>query len=482
MPRLEMAGWIALVIIGLAAVITRFVNTEVAPPGFHVDEAAVSAHVLCLAQSGRTLDGAHWPLMTPVVGGGYSTLAYQAPAVVWTDLNGDSIGAMRGFAAMCGALSVAGIFFGALFASESRKVAILAAVSAAISPWAFQFSRIAWDPAVAPLYLSWALATLFFAVSSRAARSRWMEWAAAGASALFFAAACLCYPPLRMQVPLVLLGFVVWKRRWVRAHLPAAAAFVVVFGVCTAELWILTATGTIQGRFDDLSVFGSFYWRDHGVTSRPMMFVDGTWLLVKNFFAHFTPSYLLLSGDTNLRHSTQAFGEWSWLDAVALLVGAAVLIWRRKRPAAWMAFAAFGYVAGVLPSALTWENVPHALRSIGALPFLGMLAGGAIESVREGVARVSRFVAPATAAIALIFFGAFLPVFFVEYPQRAADAFHKGATDQLMRPEIARMLASSYEQQPQDSRDSGYPLLAQRYFELRAGAIECTPGRTRPGN
>src|SRR5690242_10750610 len=201
--------------------IMRFVGVDRAPPGFYVDEAAVSAQVFCLAQGGHTLDGARWPLLTPVLGGGYSSIAYQAPAVAWAKVNGGSIAAMRRFAALCGALAVIGVFLAALWANETEAAtapgprafaslrmttATVAAVSAAISPWAFQFSRIAWDPAVAPVYLSWALAALFLAVRPNERRD-WVSRIAIVASALLFGAACLCYPPLRMQVPLVLLAF-----------------------------------------------------------------------------------------------------------------------------------------------------------------------------------------------------------------------------------------------------------------------------------
>jgi len=349
--------------------------------------------------------------------------------------------------------------------------ATLAAVSAAISPWAFQFSRIAWDPAVAPMYISWALAALLFAVRDSEGRRKWVTWIAIAASALLFGAACLCYPPLRMQVPLVLLAFVVWKRRWVREHLLLTCGFVAVFVAATAQLWLLTINGTIQGRFDELSVFGASYWIQRGVTTRGGLLLNGAWLFAKNFFAHFAPSYLLISGDANLRHSTQMFGEWSWLDALAIVAAGVVLVRRRRRPGALMNFAAFGYIAGVLPSALTWEGVPHALRSIGALPFLCILVAGAITTVADDMGKAGRFLPVATAGIAFVFLAAFVPVFFVAYPPQAADMFDAPAAEKLSQPELARMLASPSEEQPM--RTSGYPTLPIQYYELRAGAIRC---------
>lgn len=81
-----------------------------------------------------------------------------------------------------------------------------------------------------------------------------------------------------------------------------------------------------------------------------------------------------LGGDNNLRHSTGSFGILSWPEILILFSG--LLLWVIKRK--WNAVAVFlvlGLLAGVSPAALTWEGVPHALRSIGAWPFYALLAG-----------------------------------------------------------------------------------------------------------
>ena len=168
---------------------------------------------------------------------------------------------------------------------------------------------------------------------------------------------------------------------------------------------------------------------------------------------------------------SQMFGEWSWFDALAIVSATVVLVRRRKRPSGWMTFAAFGYVAGVLPSALTWEGVPHALRSIGALPFLCVLVGGTIATLADAAVKARRFIPITAAGVAFVFLAAFLPVFFVDYPPRAADMFDAPAAEKLSQPDLARMLASPSEEQPVQA--SAYPTLAIQYYELRAGAIRC---------
>lgn len=443
----------------------RFYRTADFPPGFYRDEAAVSAHVLCLAQSGRTLDGARWPLMAPVLGGGYSTIAWQAPAAAWTRVAGGSIGALRAFAALCGVMTIGGVFCFALFAAGSTRVAGFAALSAAVSPWAFQFSRIAWDPAIAPVYLAWALALLCFSIAPRATASRIIGWIALLASAGLFAAACISYPPLRAQVPFVLAAFLVWKFEYARAHAGRVIAFTATLLVCTGPLLLLTGSGAIQGRFDALSVFNSAYWAQQGVTSPATVALHGSWLLAKNLLAHFTPSYLLVSGDASLRHSTQAFGIWSWLDALALVGAAIVLLRRRERLTGWVAFVAAGYLAGVLPAALTREGIPHALRSIGALPFLAVLVGTAIEALGRGLPRLRSLAPIAASGVALVFAAVFWRTFFVSYPAAAGAAFDASFVERLRTPDSLRVFVSG--------EGRSYPAQALRYYELRAGFVRC---------
>ena len=472
--RAKTAAWLALVAIVLVATALRFYRTDL-PDGFYRDEAAITANAICLAESGRTLDGAHWPLITEVLGGGHSSIVWLAPAVVWSRVVGTSIPEERALVAVCGALVVAGVFVFGWFATGSRRVGAYAALAAAVSPWAFQFSRVAWDAAIAPVYLAWALALLCWASSQRATESRrWLRWSTIALAALLFAAACISYPPERVQVPLVLLAFLIWKRSFARAHLPEVAGFAAVFVAATANLWLLTASGAIQGRYAALSVFNAGYWADAGITSPASIRAHGLWLFTKNFFAHFSPTYLLMSGDAEARHSTQLLGEWSWLDALAFAGATCVAFIKRARPSGWVIFAAFGYVAAVIPAALTREGVPHALRSIGALPFLAVLVGTAIESIGDRLPRVRHFLPAATSAVALGCLVALYGAFFGNYALGAGDAFDVKVVNQLLDPEfIDRLVAADRAGNLRADEPQSYPLLAIRYYELRSGLVRC---------
>ncbi|RYZ76386.1 MAG: hypothetical protein EOP05_05190, partial [Proteobacteria bacterium] len=307
MPLLLVAALVFLA--GLA----RFAFLELAPPGFYIDEAAISAQVICLRQSGADLFGHHLPLFADVLGGGFATPAYLYSGVVWTSIFGDSVSSFRGLAAFYSVLFIGGTYLLGLRFWKSQPAAWLCALAAALSPWGFQFARIAWDPGLAPAFSVWAFALLWVPESGNGKRSVWLQ--------TFLGSVCLSlaaytYPPLRVQLAIMTpfalyLLFVRERRDWRRA-----AMFVAVATVLSLPLLKMTLSGELQARFAMLSVFNPDYLRQFGEPS----FGLGLLQLLKNFASHFTPSYLILSGDANLRHSTGSFGEWSWLDLFGFTV------------------------------------------------------------------------------------------------------------------------------------------------------------------
>ena len=440
----------------------RFVDITESPPGFYIDEAAISAQVICVRQAGQNLQGQKWPLFTEVLGGGYATPAYLYPAAVWTSLFGDSIASFRSFAAFSSVLFIFGSFVFARRFWRTPEAAYLCALAAAISPWVFQFARIAWDPALAPAYLVWAFALLW-----TQGRFRIFELALSG---LLFSLASYVYPPLRVQIAIILpfavVGLVfVWKRDWKQYLLPAAVAF-----VASLPLIALTLSGEIQARFQKLSVFNPDYLlQAFGSTS----FINGLRAVFANLEVHFSPSYLFMRGDANLRHSTGGFGIWSWLDDLGLLtaLGTFLLIisGRAKMNVAKFAvsFVIAGYLAGLLPAAMTGESNPHALRSFGAVVFLVLGVGGGLSLLW----RISWWTRSAVVGTACAYFLVFVHFYFIEYPKIAGPWFGTEITD------LAQQLSSENRILEMNdilkARDVAYASMAINYYQLADGALRC---------
>lgn len=445
-----------LVAVCIVGAFARFVGVTQGPPGFYIDEAAISAQVVCARQSGGIdVYGNSWPLFSQVLGGGYISPAYLYGGILWTSLFGDSIGAFRSFAAFFGLLTIVGVFFLARALWTRTEAAWFCALCAAVSPWGFLFSRIAWDPILAPCFLVWGF---YFLMRSQNRMIR--DGIFAG---FLVAMAMYSYPPVRVQVVLMVpfAAWLIFKSEQLR--LRKAVAFGLSVLACLVPLLNLTFNGTIQGRFNMLSIWNHDYLQQFGGFSISTVLR----LFAENIAQHFSPRYLFLSGDANFRHSTQAAGQWSLLD-IGALVAALVFAVRRKKLEARERLAALfvvaSYFAGIVPAALTWESNPHSLRSIGAFPFLALGSGWVLYRLSIWKKQVVAVIAVA----ALSFFTFYFYDLLTAYPRRADLWFDTSivqAASSATAPADVRAAIHTV------SRD--YSDLATMYYELQAGDSRC---------
>jgi dolichyl-phosphate-mannose-protein mannosyltransferase len=453
--------WLKLVgAVALAAGALRFVALDVSPPGFYIDEAAIAAQVICVRQSGKDIFGTPWPLFSPVLGGGYVTPPYLYSGIAWTAVFGDSIVAFRSIAALFGALTVVGVFCLAQALWRRRPVSGLAALCASLSPWGFLFSRIAWDPPLAPCLFVWGLFLLL-------QDSRWPRLSA-GLGGISVALACYSYPPMRVQaaltIPVCLLLAYRRGRRWA-----VIAPFAITLSVALIPLARMMMSSQFQGRSSYLSIFNEHYLSQFGGFSVPLVLR----LFFGNLATHLSPGYLFWSGDRNLRHSTQASGEWGALEILGLATALGLLlarrsIWRDRGEALSLGLTVIAYVFALVPAALTWEANPHALRSIGGYPFVALLAGFALARGIEVWPRLPAVIL----IVALVCGGWYFWDFFTRYPGRAAAWFNAPVAERALAiPKTGRV--ADYDLL--HSIEGGYPDLAIFYFKLSSGSVMCRP-------
>lgn len=461
MRRNDLVAWfskhpdlIVIILITFVATTLRLVALEKSPPGFYVDEAAIAAQVICLRQSGHDESGKSLPLFSEVLGGGYATPATLYGGGAWTALFGDSIASFRAFSAVHGIFTVIGIYFLALILWGRKEMAWLAALCSAVSPWSFLFSRIAWDPALAPCYLVWGFVAILY--EGRFEKLR------AVMGGLLLALACYTYPPIRVQAALVLPVVAFFAMRAQPQRWRAYSIAIVTFLIAMIPLVQMTLSGELQGRFNVLSIANDDYLRQFGGFSLPLVLR----LFFENLGLNFAPKYLFISGDANVRHSTQAMGQWSWLEMFALVSMVALLLRRRltatRRDLVLLLILAWSYLAGVVPAALTWESNPHALRSIGATSFLALIAGYILTKIGDRW-RYAKF---AVVLVAIGFSISYLGDFFLKFPARSRMWFDAPIAE----------LAESTGQDPGPTIRSSfpeYPNLAIRYYQLRSGAARC---------
>jgi hypothetical protein len=160
---------------------------------------------------------------------------------------------------------------------------------------------------------------------------------------------------------------------------------------------------------------------------------DYTIAFFQNLILYFDPVFLFFQGDPNLRHSTQFSGQLSWLDTFALIVGVGWLVQRLcdidddKRGLVWskefifVIFFLAGILSGLVPAALTdTVRAAHALRAVGAWPFITLLTGYILWKM----VNKWKFVLPCVVLISITFSVMFLRHYFFVYPRISYESYN----------------------------------------------------------
>jgi hypothetical protein len=409
-------GLIALALVWCAV---RFVGLDASPAGYFVDETKGAQQILCLAETGHTDDGVRLPLFAHTTFDGFYTAPYLYSGVVWATLFGSSMAAFRALVAFFVVATILGL---GLIAHRlgGASLALWVVVAAAVSPWSFQFSRIAWDPPLAPAFVVWGSYALL----------RGPRPLAMALSGVAFALAAFAYPPSRVQVALwvPVLLLVQWRRGALDRR--GLLAFGGAFALAVSPLVVKTLNGELGQRASHSLIFAEWFTQRYQGNTPKLLF----WLesFLENLHSFTRPSYLFFTGDVSLRHSTQWIGELSPLDASAVAIGAAwaiVVLLRRSTVDARLALLVLGgAVIGVVPAALIWV-VPHALHSIGAWPFVVFFTG----VVTQVWTSRRRWGAPLLLAVLTVYSVGFLRNYFGAYRQIDPVWFHREIKEALER-------------------------------------------------
>ncbi len=434
--------------------IGRFFFLEKSPPGFYVDEAIGATNIICMRQTGHDGYGVPMPLFAEAArnAGGYTTPAFLYSGILWTALFGDSIFSFRAFMAFVTTLTIVGLFF-LVRQQMGKDVALLSVFAASLSPWAWQFSRISWDPPFMPLFFVWGM--YFFLKSNRIRDS-----VLAG---ILFSLAMYSYPPGRVMVPLLFVGVWFFKYFQKKFDFKFILIFLGIFILTSVPLFVFLLKPESLMRFGAVGITNPEYLRHFG---EPGIFLILK-ILVKNILLHVHPQFLLISGDTNLRHSTQYAGELGWVDLFGMLALIITFFKYRsigkKNDQNFLGLCLYGFFCGILPAALTWESIPHALRAIGAWPFVACMVGiGLAELCRRNGKSIYSIV-----FVAILFIIVFGYKYFVMYPNSSHAWFDSEVK------EWAQEATVTGDWNLFDQKTTGYLELGRNYYHLAYGKKFC---------
>jgi 4-amino-4-deoxy-L-arabinose transferase-like glycosyltransferase len=345
---------LAIVIVCGAALYTLRVTRN--PAGFFIDESSVAYNAYTISQSGQDEFGNSWPLFFRAFGD-YKNPVYIYLLAALFKLTGPSILTARLVGAVAGVITAALLGLLAARISGRRDIGLLITVSALLTPWLFELSRVAFEVALYPLVV-----TLFLLSVQRAATKTKWTWLDVGRLTSTLVLLTYTYSIGRLFAPLLALGLVIFatRQRW-SGILRTWAIYILT--LAPMIIFQRRHAEALTGRFNLIS-----YIKPESSVA------EIGWEFIKHYAANLSPVRLLASGDPNIYQVAHVPGTPAMLAATLLLVVIGLwLVLCHHRDSAWWRFILYGLAASIVPASLTADYF-HMLR-LAALPvFLLVLA------------------------------------------------------------------------------------------------------------
>ncbi len=373
------------------AILARTYHLSSLPPGVYPDEAVNGTDAI------RAIETGHFRLFYPN-NYGREGLFMNLIAVGFM-LFGVNVITLKIWSVFFGLLTIAGIMMLALELFGTYRAGLVAGFFYATSFWAINFNRISFRANMLPFTLVFTFYFLFKGL--RTGKFRDYIWAG-----IFFGLGMHGYIAFRIA-PLILVvllaAFLIAKKNFLRRYWkPILAFFLAAFVVALPMLLTFYFHPEyFETRSESVSVFSPKVNGGH--------LTAALWESVSKTFGMFN-----VKGDQNWRHNLPSQPEMESWTGPFFLIGIAFLLFQlfyrlyqrircKKRSddfviatllLSWL-------VIMLLPGILSYEGLPHSLRTIGALPAAILIAAFAVERIFRLTDRLALDKSKITSSIAL---------------------------------------------------------------------------------
>jgi hypothetical protein len=361
--KFQILPWLLLAAAGLAFYAW---GAPANPPGFFIDESSVAYNAHTISESGRDEHGEAWPLYFRAFGD-YKNPTYVYLLAAVFRVTGPGVAAARYLSATLGVLAALALGLLGVRLTGSRAAGLLTTLTALLTPWLFELSRVAVEVAAYPL----AVALFLLATRRAAGREAW-GFVDSALVAAALALVTYTYSTGRLFGPLLALGLalLVTSRGRVRSLLTTWA----LYGLALVPLYVYHRRHpeALTKRFS----FLTYVTPESG-------YAEDAWEFVRHFAGNLNPWRLLVTGDVNSYQIAHVPGAAPLLAATfALALVGAWLASKSARGDAWWRLFFYCFAASVVPASLT-NDYFHMLR-LAALPvFLVALCAPALAWLVE---------------------------------------------------------------------------------------------------
>ena len=371
---------------------SRLLKLSENPPSVYWDEASVGYNAYAIGIDGKDEWGSFLPVHFRAFGE-FKLPVYIYSVVPFVKIFGLNAFSVR-FPSVLYSLGIVLLtYLLARKVTRNEAASIFSAFYVVVTPWLFIFSRTGYE-ATAGLMLFLLGIYLYLKALEN---PKWFLVAT-----LSFIGSIYSYNSFRILSCFTLLPFTVyliWKYRERLKKIILVLTFSLV-------LFILSWVPIIRLYKYDM---GGQRLLSVGLSGTTTQKIKG---FATNYAYHYSPEFLFVNGDTNLRSQMPGFGQLYWVSLPFIIFGL-LKIFKEKSFLHLSVF--FLLLISPIPAALTKES-PHALRSIASLPFYAITVGIGLEYLTLKIRKYSSVVLVLTSLLFLFCFESYLIKYFTEYP------------------------------------------------------------------
>lgn len=389
---------LAILAIVFLSLYTRLWKIDEIPIAPYWEEVALGYDAYSLLKTGKDHHGNHWPLLGMESFGDWKPVGYYyaaIPSIALFDLSVLSIRLPSAIAGIVLILAVASI------ARALKENWLIAAAVACISPWAIQFSRAAWEANLATALMASGVALLlnFSKTERRTVPQRFLGVVLIIVSMYTYHSARVIAPMLLIIVALYLFfrskaskdpfNFIKYQNTLLLTVGCMIGVLPFIFQLSSpvvsqrfAETSIFYNISIIKESNELIESANSAIWA-RLVYHRYILFGKQ---ILSNLLSHLDPRYLFFVGDANQRHSTGIFGILYHIDFIAVLSFLIILSKKIKKK---YIFLIAWFMVSLVPASIS-QGVPHALRTLPALPPLLLIVSIGISATIDSVSKFGK--------------------------------------------------------------------------------------------
>lgn len=358
---------ILFVLILLIAILFRFWHITNTPPGLYPDEAMNGTNALQALESGNFRS-------YYIDNNGREGLFINLQALAILFL-GNEAWVLRMVSALFGVLAIVGIYFltRELFWKNphGKTIALLSSFFLATSYWHITLSRVGFRAITAPTFSIFA----FYFLLRGMRRNSMGDFALSGIMLGLGLNGYIAFRfvPFAFAIPILIGLWHWWKARPIFEKTNTSTPSCFPCGIVLVGIFAIAISAPL------ITYFGAHPEDFAARTGQVSVFADEHPLRAFAISNIKTARMLFILGDCNPRHNFPCLPALHPVVAIAFLCGLWIMVQRIRAPGtesilpeatliAWLFFLS-------LPATLTREGMPHALRSIGMIPPVMIIAG-----------------------------------------------------------------------------------------------------------